>query len=54
MDFKDITEITVYGKESGDLIARLFKDENGIKQIVSDDVEIFLIKKSPSEGELIK
>lgn len=45
----EIEEITVYKKSDDTLITRIFQDEEGIKQITSDDYEVE-IKTERSEN----
>lgn len=48
MKFEDVDYITVY-KENGDLIARFFEDEEGIKTVCKDGYLTDIAEKEKSE-----
>lgn len=47
----EIKEITVFKKSDKTLITKIFEDEEGIKQITSNDVEVDIKLKDPLENE---
>ena len=47
----EIKEITVSKKSDGTLVTRIFQDEEGIKQITSDDYEVEVKLKDPRNCE---
>lgn len=47
----EIKEITVFKKSDKTHITKIFEDEEGIKQITSNDVEVDIKLKDPLENE---
>lgn len=47
----EIKEITVFKKSDKSLVTKIFEDEEGIKQITSDDVEVDIKLKDPFVNE---
>lgn len=50
----EIKEITVFKKSDKTLITKIFEDEDGIKQITSNDVEVDIKLKDLLENESSK
>lgn len=46
----EIKDITVSKKSDGTLITHIFQDEEGIKQITSDDYVVEIKLKDPQDG----
>lgn len=47
----EIEEIAVYKKSNKELITKIFEDEDGIKELTSNDVEIYIKLKDSSKDE---
>lgn len=47
----EIEEIVVYKKSNKELITKIFEDDNGIKELTSDDVEVHIKLKDSSKDE---
>lgn len=47
----EIQEITVFNKTTKELVTTIFEDDEGIKQITSDEYEVIIKTKDPHKCE---
>lgn len=47
----EIKSISVSNKSNGELLTHIFEDEEGIKQITSDECDVVINLKDPHECE---